>query len=58
MNRAVIFTIPPLASVGLQEESAREQNLHFKTNKANTYTWYSSKRVAEKYSGYKVLIKI
>ena len=54
---SVVFTIPPLASVGLQEESAREQNLRFKTNKANTSTWYSSKRVAENCSGYKVLIE-
>lgn len=54
---SVVFTIPPLASVGLQEESAREQNLRFKTNKTNTSTWYSSKRVAENCSGYKVLIE-
>jgi pyruvate/2-oxoglutarate dehydrogenase complex dihydrolipoamide dehydrogenase (E3) component len=57
---SVVFTIPPLASVGLQEEAARKHGLHFKirsANKADTSNWYSSRRVGEKYSGYKVLIE-
>ena len=54
---SVVFTIPPLASVGLQEEAARKQGLHFRINKADTSSWYSSRRVGEKYSGYKVLIE-
>jgi len=54
---SVVFTIPPLASVGLQEEEARKQGLRFKTNKADTASWYSSRRVGENYSGYKVLIE-
>jgi pyruvate/2-oxoglutarate dehydrogenase complex dihydrolipoamide dehydrogenase (E3) component len=54
---SVVFTIPPLASVGLQEEVARKQGLRFKTNKADTSSWYSSRRVGENYSGYKVLIE-
>src|SRR5918996_636154 len=54
---SVVFTIPPLASVGLQEEAAKKQGLQFKTNKADTSSWYSSKHVGEKYSGYKVLIE-
>jgi glutathione reductase (NADPH) len=54
---SVVFTIPPLASVGLQEEAARKQGIQFKTNKADTSSWYSSRRLGEKYSGYKVLIE-
>jgi glutathione reductase (NADPH) len=54
---SVVFTIPPLASVGLQEDAARKQGLHFRTNKANTSSWYSSRRVGENHSGYKVLIE-
>ena len=54
---SVVFTIPPLASVGLQEEAARKQGLRFRINKADTSSWYSSRRVGEKYSGYKVLIE-
>jgi glutathione reductase (NADPH) len=54
---SVVFTIPPLASVGLQEEAARKQGLRFKINKASTAAWYSSRRIGEKYSGFKVLIE-
>jgi glutathione reductase (NADPH) len=54
---SVVFTIPPLASVGLQEEAARKQGLHFRINQADTSSWYSSRRVGEKCSGYKVLIE-
>jgi glutathione reductase (NADPH) len=55
---SVVFTIPPLASVGLQESVAREQGLHFKTNfEKNTSGWYTSRRIGEKYSGFKVLVE-
>jgi glutathione reductase (NADPH) len=37
--------------------SARKQGLRFKTNKADTSSWYSSRRVGENYSGFKVLIE-
>ncbi len=53
----VAFTVPPLASVGLQEATARRQGLKFKTNRADTSGWYSSRRVGMKYSGYKVLVE-
>ena len=52
---SVVFTIPPLAAVGLSESEARKQSLKFKVNKEMTSGWYSSRRVGEKYSGYKVL---
>lgn len=54
---SVVFTVPPLAAVGLSERGAREQNLKFRVKKEMTSTWYSSRRVAETYSGYKVLIE-
>jgi glutathione reductase (NADPH) len=54
---SVVFTIPPLAAVGLSERRAREQNLKFRVRKEMTSTWYSSRRVAEPYSGYKVLVE-
>ena len=53
----VVFAIPPLASVGLSEREAREQGLKYGVKKEMTSTWYSSRRVAEKYSGYKVLVE-
>jgi glutathione reductase (NADPH) len=54
---SVLFTIPPLASVGLQEDAATRKGLHFRINKADTAAWYSSRRIGEKYSGFKVLIE-
>jgi glutathione reductase (NADPH) len=53
----VVFTVPPLASVGLQEATARSQGLKFKTNYGDTSGWYSSRRVGMRFSGYKVLIE-
>ena len=54
---SVVFTIPQLAAVGLSERGAREQNLKFRVKREITLTWYSSRRVAETYSGYKVLVE-
>lgn len=53
----VVFTIPPLASVGLHEEAARKQGLKFKVNQEETSGWYSSRRVALKHSGFKTLVE-
>ena len=53
---SVVFTVPPLASVGLQEEAARERGLKFRLKQADTSGWYSSRRVAERFSGFKVLV--
>ena len=54
---SVVFTVPPLASVGLQEETARDQGLNFSVRHEQTSDWYSSRRVGEEYSGYKVLVE-
>jgi len=53
----VAFTIPPLASVGLSEQSAHQKGLKFRTHREITSSWYSSRRVAEDCSGFKVLIE-
>lgn len=54
---SVVFTVPPLAAVGLSEQSARAQGLQFRMNHQNTSGWYSSRRVGEECSGFKVLIE-
>ncbi len=54
---SVVFTIPPLASVGLLEEAARKQDLKFKVNHEETSGWYSSRRVGLKHSSFKVLVE-
>ncbi len=52
----VAFTVPPLAAVGMTEESAKKQGLRFRVHQEDTASWYSSRRVAEDCSGFKVLI--
>jgi glutathione reductase (NADPH) len=54
---SVVFTVPSLASVGLQEEAAKQQGLNFRTNYKDTSSWYSSRRIRESCSGFKVLIE-
>jgi glutathione reductase (NADPH) len=54
---SAVYTVPPLTSVGLHEEAARKQGLRFQKNQANTASWYSSRRVGEEYSGFKVLVE-
>jgi glutathione reductase (NADPH) len=53
----VVFSIPPLASVGLSESQARQQGLQFRVKKEMTAGWYASRRVGEKHSGFKVLVE-
>lgn len=53
----IVFTIPPLAAVGLSERAAQEQRLRFRINREDTAGWYSSRRVGEDCSGFKVLIQ-
>jgi glutathione reductase (NADPH) len=45
-----------LAAVGMKEDSAKKQGLRFRVHQEDTANWYSSKRVAEDCSGFKVLI--
>jgi len=53
----VAFTVPPLASVGLSERAAKEKGLRFQTHHELTTAWYSSRRVAEESSGFKLVIE-
>ncbi len=54
---SVVFTLPPMARVGLLEDEARKEGIDFDVNFKETGSWYSSLRVGEKYSAYKVLVE-
>jgi len=54
---SVVFTLPPLARVGMLEQEATEKGLKFRTKFGETSKWYSSRRIGEESSGYKVLIE-
>lgn len=53
----VVFTIPPLASVGLSEHEAGKHGLKFRVHREMTSNWYSSRRVGETCSGFKTLVE-
>ncbi len=52
-----VFTIPPLAMVGLTEDAARSQGLDYEVREGDTSGWYSSRRIGEDCSGFKVILE-
>jgi glutathione reductase (NADPH) len=51
-----VFSIPALATVGLTEQKAKEKNLNYAVRYQETKDWYSSKRLNEPMSAFKILI--
>ncbi len=54
---SIVYTLPPVASVGLLEAAAKEKGLKFRVNRQDTSEWYSSRRLGAKYSAFKVLVE-
>lgn len=54
---SVVFTLPPLAAVGLTEAEARQQDLEVEVRTRETSDWYTSRRIAEGHSAFKVLLE-
>lgn len=54
---SVVFTIPPLAAVGLREEEAIEQGRKFTVHTDEMTAWYSSRRTNEAHTAFKVLVE-
>jgi glutathione reductase (NADPH) len=52
---SAVFTIPPLAAIGLSEAEARKKGLELEVRWERTSSWYSSRRLAESASGYKLI---
>lgn len=53
---SVAFTLPPIASVGMDEAAAHRSGRRFRVNAASTPDWFSARRLAERIYGHKVLI--
>ncbi len=53
----VVFSIPPLAALGLREDSAREQGLQFTVKHEDVSDWYASRRIGNRFASYKVLVE-
>jgi glutathione reductase (NADPH) len=54
---SVAFTVPPIASVGLNESQAQAQGLKFKVKSEYTPDWLSARRLAERVYGYMTLVE-
>ncbi len=54
---SIVFTIPPLAAVGISEVAARETGRQVRIKAEDTSGWNSSRRVAEDCSGFKIVIE-
>ena len=53
---SVVFTIPPVATVGISEAQAQEKNLRFRVNAGSTPEWFTARRLNAPIYGHKVLI--
>jgi glutathione reductase (NADPH) len=53
---SVVFTVPPLARVGLTESQAGQRQLDLRVKTEDTSDWYSNRRVAETCAMYKVIV--
>ncbi len=53
---SVVFTVPPLAGVGLTEAEARRQQVEIRVKSQDTSGWYSNRRVAETCAMFKVIV--
>lgn len=54
---SVVFTVPPLARVGMLETEAEEAGLDVEVHHRETGDWYSSLRVAETHTAYKTIVE-
>jgi glutathione reductase (NADPH) len=54
---SVVFTIPPVARVGLSEAEARDQGLKFRLNCQQASDWFTARQAAQSIYGFKVLVE-
>jgi glutathione reductase (NADPH) len=54
---SVAFSIPPIASVGMSEQAAKEQGKRFRVNCKRASDWYTARQQAQPVYGFKVLVE-
>ena len=54
---SVVFTVPPIAAVGLTEAEARRKGLKFRIKSERAESWFTARQAAEKVYGFKVLVE-
>ena len=53
---SVVFTLPKLASVGLQEAAANKQGLPYDVKFGETADWLHNQRINEPFAGFKIIL--
>lgn len=53
----VVFSHPPLASVGVTEEQALKSGARFRVNRGSMANWPSSRRIGQQHAYFKVLLE-
>ncbi len=53
---SVVFTLPPLAAVGLSEAQANTDGYRVRVNTGDPTHWPSSRRIGQRHAGYKVIV--
>ncbi|MCK5674142.1 MAG: NAD(P)/FAD-dependent oxidoreductase [Spirochaetales bacterium] len=54
---SAVFSLPPMATVGISEKEAIEKNLDVRIKRMDQTLWPSSKRIGQKAAEYKVIIE-
>jgi glutathione reductase (NADPH) len=54
---SAVFTLPPLAGIGMSESVATKSGLRFHINRGTMTRWASSRRIGQKHGFYKVLVE-
>jgi glutathione reductase (NADPH) len=54
---SAVFTLPPLAGVGMTEPQAIKSGMRFHINRGAMTGWASSRRIGQKHAFYKVLVE-
>lgn len=53
---SVVFTLPPMAGVGMTEDQAVKSGARFHINRGTMTGWASSRRIGQKHAFYKVIL--
>ncbi len=54
---SIVYTIPPLGSVGLSQSAARERGLRYSVHSADSTQWYSSRRIRARRSAFRMIVE-